>query len=170
MEELSKTELKEEFDRIISILRNNGYILDIFRIELNSLKEGIKPASIKHHHNYDYGLLKHTVEVCQILEKISDMYQLNKYILLSAGLIHDLGKLYEYEIENGIWVKCDTGNINHTQYIYSILKHKGYNNLADIIGTHMGKKEWGAIRDIENIKDKYNWALHLADMMSAKLG
>lgn len=174
MGKLSKEELQKEFDRITSIIRANNDLYGVliaFRYELNELRESKKPASIKHHHSGNYGLLEHTIEVCEILEYIADMYNLNKVLLLAAGLLHDIGKLNEYEdISAGTKIKIDNGNINHTQYVYSILKHRGYYNLANIIETHMGKIEWGAIKDIENETCKSNWALYLADMMSAKLG
>lgn len=170
---MDREELQKEFDRFKSIIETNEYISKLlieFKDELWDLRNGENPASIKHHHNNKYGLLRHTIEVCQILEKLSDMYDLNKSYLLLAGLLHDLGKLYEYKIENKKWVKCNTENINHSQYIYSVLKHKKEDSLAKTIGTHMGKKEWGAIRDVEDTRDTYDWALYLADMISAKVG
>lgn len=173
MGNLSKEELQREFDRITSIIQSdeNLYgILGAFKYELNELRESKKPASIKHHHSGNYGLLEHTIEVCKILEYMAGMYNLNKVLLLTAGLLHDLGKLDEYGISGEKKMKIDNGNINHTQYVYSILRHRGYYNLANIIGTHMGKIEWGAIKNIEDETCKSNWALHLADMMSTKLG
>lgn len=166
-------ELQKEFDRIVSIIQtDNKYkrVINDFERELKELRDNTKPASVKHHHNGYYGLLEHTIEVCKILECMADMYNLNKILLLTAGLLHDIGKLNEYSISNGKPIKIDNGNINHTQYVYSILKYNGYHYLAHIIGTHMGKKEWGAIKDIENEVSKNNWVLHLADMISAKVG
>lgn len=170
---MNREELQKEFDRIISIIKSDDkYFRAItdFKLELIELRESKKPASIKHHHSGNYGLLEHTIEVCKILEYIADMYNLNKTLLLTAGLLHDIGKLDEYGISGGKKIKIDNGNINHTQYVCSILKHNGYPYLAAIIGTHMGKTEWGAIKDIENETNKNSWALHLADMISAKLG
>lgn len=173
MGKLSKELLQKEFDRITSIIQsdNNLYgVLEVFKYELFELRDGEKPASIKHHHSGNYGLLEHTIEVCNILEYVANIYDLDKTLLLAAGLLHDLGKLDEYDISGEKKIKINNGNINHTQYVYSILKHSGYYNLADIIGTHMGRTEWGAIKDIESKICKSNWALHLADMISAKLG
>lgn len=170
---MDREKLQKEFDRIVSIIQldDDGFgALQIFVSELKVLREGKSPASVKHHHNGDYGLLEHTIEVCEILEHMADNYNLDKKFLLTAGLLHDIGKLYEYDRSGGKLIKIDNGNINHTQYVYSILKHNGYCNLANIIGTHMGRREWGAIRDVEDTESKYNWALHLADMISAKLG
>lgn len=170
---MNREELQKEFDRIISIIKSDDKYFKaimVFELDLKCLREDKKPASAKHHHNGDYGLLEHTIEVCKILEYISDIYNLNKILLLTAGLLHDIGKLDEYSIKEGKSIKIDNGNINHTQYVCSILRHNGYPYLATIIGTHMGKTEWGAIKDIENETNKNSWALHLADMISAKLG
>lgn len=175
MGKLSKEELQKEFDKITSNIQFNNHLygaLTLFENELNELRNGNKPASIKHHHNSNYGLLEHTIEVCKILEYLASMYNLDIPLLLTVGLLHDLGKLDEYEYDscNEKVIKYDNGNINHTQYVYSILRHGGYYNLASIIGTHMGRKEWGAIKDIDEVSHDCNWALHLADMISSKLG
>lgn len=170
---MDREEIQKEFDRIISIIKSDEKYeraINDFEFELQELRNNRKPASVKHHHNGDYGLLEHTIEVCKILEYMADMYNLDKILLLTAGLLHDIGKLDEYAISCNKPIKIDNGNINHTQYVYSILRHNGYSHLASIIGTHMGKKEWGAIKDIDDTAVKHNWALHLADMMSAKLG
>lgn len=170
---MNRKELQKEFDRIISIIESDEKykrVINDFGFELIELRNNEKPASVKHHHNGTSGLLEHTIEVCKILEYMTDMYNLDKILLLTAGLLHDIGKLDEYAISCAKPIKTDNGNINHTQYVYSILRHNGYSPLANIIGTHMGKKEWGAIKDIDDTVYKYNWALHLADMISAKLG
>lgn len=127
---------------------------------------GSYPASINHHHAYDYGLVKHTYEVMKICETIADTMEFTKEQkdnLLFLALIHDLGKMDEYErdSENG-WVKTDFGS--HIEYGY--YKLVDYNKLlAKRLAAHHGKKEWGALFEPF---DKISWALHLADMISAK--
>lgn len=124
------------------------------------------PASIKHHHAYDFGLVKHTYEVMKICETIADVMvftENEKDDLLFLALIHDLGKMneYGYDTEGG-WVKTDFGS--HIEYGY--YKLVDYNKLlARRLAAHHGKKEWGALFEPF---DKISWALHLADMISAK--
>lgn len=124
------------------------------------------PASIKHHHAYDFGLVKHTYEVMKICEGIADVMAFTKEQkddLLFLALIHDLGKMDEYErdIEDR-WSKTDFGS--HIEYGY--YKLYDYDKLnAKRLAAHHGKKEWGALFEPF---DKISWALHLADMISAK--
>lgn len=124
------------------------------------------PASINHHHAYDCGLIKHTYEVMKICESIADTMEFTdeeKDNLLFLALIHDLGKMneYAYDVEGG-WTKTDFGS--HIEYGY--YKLVDYNNLqAKRLAAHHGRKEWGALFEPF---DKISWALHLADMISAK--
>lgn len=127
---------------------------------------GSYPASIKHHHAYDGGLLKHTYEVMKICENIADVMNFTeeqKDNLLFLALIHDLGKMneYEHDEEDG-WVKTDFGS--HVEYGY--YKMIDYDKMqAARLAAHHGRKEWGALFEPF---DKISWALHLADMISAK--
>lgn len=57
------------------------------------------PASLSHHHDYAGGLMRHTLEVCQIaldLLKSGSLRALNMDVVLTACLWHDYGKTEEY--------------------------------------------------------------------------
>ncbi len=66
------------------------------------------PAGLKHHHSFNGALLEHTMEVtdlCGYMIKTSQMYgsyktynrTVNKNLLIAGALLHDIGKLFEYE-------------------------------------------------------------------------
>lgn len=58
------------------------------------------PAAKKIHHNYSGGLLEHTLAVAQLCSKIAESYpELNRDLLVSGALLHDIGKLKEYEMK-----------------------------------------------------------------------
>jgi len=58
------------------------------------------PAAKKIHHNYSGGLLEHSVTVAKLCEEISKVYPvLNRDLLLTGALLHDLGKIAEYKIK-----------------------------------------------------------------------
>lgn len=58
------------------------------------------PAAKKIHHNYSGGLLEHTLSVAQLCTKIAASYpQLNRDLLVTGALLHDIGKLKEYEMK-----------------------------------------------------------------------
>lgn len=55
------------------------------------------PAGKLWHHNYLGGLLEHTLSVTKIAENISRMYpDVNRDLLVAAGLLHDIGKIESY--------------------------------------------------------------------------
>jgi 3'-5' exoribonuclease len=58
------------------------------------------PAAKKIHHNYSGGLLEHTLSVVKLCDKIAGNYpDLNRDLLLTGALLHDIGKLKEYEMK-----------------------------------------------------------------------
>ncbi len=60
------------------------------------------PAAKSWHHNFITGLLEHTISVARICEFTSAMYPLNKDILIAGALLHDIGKVYEYNQKTNI--------------------------------------------------------------------
>ncbi len=59
------------------------------------------PAAKRIHHNYPGGLLEHTDRVADLCLKVADSYpELNRDLLLCGALLHDIGKVAEYQ--NGI--------------------------------------------------------------------
>ncbi len=58
------------------------------------------PAAKMIHHNYYGGLLEHTLSVAALCSKAADEYQeINRDILLAGALLHDIGKIAEYEMQ-----------------------------------------------------------------------
>lgn len=66
------------------------------------------PAGLKHHHNFNGALLVHTLEVCDIASFYYKTHQtygeakkysrpINLDILITGSLLHDIGKLKEYQ-------------------------------------------------------------------------
>ena len=184
---MNREELQKEFDRIVDKIKTSGLpiaekAIETFEYELKLLRDEKIPASTKYHHTDNDGLLRHTIEVCHILE----IFEPDRPRLLLAGLLHDIGKVYDYTVRkdldgnvlfedgNLVFVKNDNKNINHSQYAYAKLRTiEEY--LADLIGCHMGKKEWGAVFDLDDLLEseyyhykKPFYLLHFADMISAK--
>lgn len=77
------------------------------------------PAAKAYHHDYRYGLLEHTHQVMTFINRICEapMFSgsLDKQLALTAGLLHDVGKVYEYSF-NG--VSCDYGTTYEVNQIY----------------------------------------------------
>ncbi len=58
------------------------------------------PAAKTWHHNYIGGLLEHTITICMICDFLTHLYPVNKDLLLSGAILHDIGKVYEYNIKS----------------------------------------------------------------------
>lgn len=59
------------------------------------------PAAKQVHHAYQHGLLEHTLEVATLLDPVFDLYpQLNRDLAVTAVLLHDIGKVYEYKMSS----------------------------------------------------------------------
>ncbi len=54
------------------------------------------PAAKGWHHNYMHGLIEHTVSVAKICDFVSVLYPVDRDLLLTGALLHDLGKIFEY--------------------------------------------------------------------------
>ena len=59
------------------------------------------PAAKGFHHIYLGGLLEHTLSVVRLLEKASEHYPtLNKDMVITGGILHDIGKIYEFSYDH----------------------------------------------------------------------
>lgn len=138
----------------------------------------VAPASIKHHHNYEGGLLEHILECCQLAESLMSIlpYRFDSDNIFAACMLHDIGKVYEYNIDEvysfmtkDIYFKDKW--ITHTLYAYNLCINNGLVKTAKLIAGHHGKLEWGSLIDIDNDKvDKNIFLIHYIDMLSAKFG
>jgi len=60
------------------------------------------PAAKGWHHNYIGGLLEHTLSVLKICDFASKLYPVDRDILLSGAILHDIGKVFEYDTGSSI--------------------------------------------------------------------
>ena len=76
--------------RLVKAFFNNDEFREIF---------GKAPAAKGAHHAYVHGLLEHTVSVGELALKVAGHYtNLNRDILLSGALLHDIGKTQEFTL------------------------------------------------------------------------
>lgn len=107
------SDYEERFIRIIENIED----VDYKKILTNCFNEDVLdlffsyPASKNSHHAYNAGLLKHSVEVVEISLLICNYYKgINKDLLCCAGLLHDIGKLKSYDIDD------TTHNVTETDW------------------------------------------------------
>ena len=69
------------------------------------------PAAKGFHHVYIGGLLEHTLSVVKILDGLGRHYEgLNYDLLMTGGILHDIGKIYEYSYD-GLIDYTDEGRL-----------------------------------------------------------
>jgi 3'-5' exoribonuclease len=162
MEVLNSFSDKELSSAIFSLIKENE---ELFKIS---------PAAINIHHNYIGGLIQHIWECIQIAKANFPVVfkEINHDIVLTGCITHDLGKMFEYvvEIETGIITKNKDFQkiwINHIQWGFSWANSNNFPELAHIIASHHGIKEWNALA--EPMTPEAN-LVHQVDMISSRLG
>lgn len=172
----------EYFNEIIAIVNEfkdeklKNFVLD----NLNKDKEKflVCPAAKQMHHNYIGGLVVHTLECAQmaqtILEKVKK--HLNKEEVIAASILHDIGKIFEYDInlESGVIDYNEQFRkdwLTHSQYGYTLCMTNGFYNIAKMIAAHHGRADWGAMIDLnERDLEPFYYIIHHIDDLSAKFG
>jgi 3'-5' exoribonuclease len=135
------------------------------------------PAARGNHHNYLHGLLQHTVEVVDISLFLADYFgNSNKDLLSCAGLLHDIGKLKSYDIDDNLKVtKTDweflLGHLSISSLFVSKITPadidpKKIMVLYHTILSHHRKLEWGS-PVVCKMKEAY--ILSMADELSSTL-
>jgi len=133
------------------------------------------PAAKNWHHNYIGGLLEHTVAVTMICDFASKIYSLDRDLLIAGALLHDLGKVYEYNLKAVVDftnVGRLVGHISIADHIVS-KKAESLNAFPDVllmkirhlILSHHGEPEKGTVRVPQIIEAI---VLHFADNMDAQ--
>lgn len=117
----------------------------------------ISPASQKVHHAQRSGFLYHINRMVKSAEKLSEVYlNLDRELLISGCMLHDIGKLYEYESDQFGLVESysRTGHLlGHitvgAQLVMTTCDDLGINEetkllVAHMILAHHNEPEWGS--------------------------
>lgn len=174
-------EMLQELDKEISNVKNIylSRLLNSFFGDTDFLMRfATAPAGKSVHHNYVGGLLEHTLETVAICKRIIKLYpRLNRDLLISGALLHDMGKIEEYDAKSLALETTTIGKlIGHITIGVRLLNEQistiaNFPNelsmeLTHILLSHHGQKEWGSP---ETPKTFEAFALHYADLVSAKL-
>ena len=171
------------FDQIVSIIdgMQNMWLKNllhaIFKVE--EYRELFKkaPASVKMHNYYIGGLLEHTLSVASMCMEIDKYYKnINKDLLLTGAILHDIGKIYEYEYSRA-FDYTDRGRlIGHIVIGTQMVKSKIAEIpqfpaelemlLEHVLLSHHGQYEWGSPKKPKVLEAVI---LHYLDDMDAKI-
>jgi 3'-5' exoribonuclease len=113
------------------------------------------PGAKRQHHAFVGGLLEHTVSVVKLLSAVHELHpQLDRDLLIAGGLLHDIGKLAEFETTVAIEY-TDIGRlVGHIVITDRWVREKIEamdefpreldNKLNHVLLSHHGQKEYGA--------------------------
>lgn len=184
---LEEERIKELFDVVkeeIKSVENEQLkdLLTLFFDDSHFVKDYTNsPSAITHHHNYVGGNLEHTVGVIRLCSNICEMYPgINRDLVITGAILHDIGKLNEYEATAAIDKTSEGNFIGHIvmgdRWIKDKvieLKNKGKdfdldleNKLCHIILSHHGRYEFGSPRMPKTIEA---CVVHQADLMDSQV-
>ena len=179
---LDEKEREKVYSEIISYIdkiqdeKLNSFVATYFTQHKDLIK--IMPAAKLMHHNYIGGLMVHILECLKFAEtnmNISD-YKFNRDNIIAACILHDIGKIFEYTIDQETGLIDYDENfrkewLTHSQYGFSICMNNGFKEIARMIAAHHGRSDWGAIIDLDQ-KDLEPelYFIHIVDNLSAKFG
>ena len=115
------------------------------------------PGAIQIHHNWRGGLLEHTLEVIEYCETSVKLFpQLNRNLLLTGAILHDMGKLEELETTSRIKGSQKGQLIGHLSLGLNYVSKKleiceldelTKNKILHLIASHHGKLENGSPKE-----------------------
>jgi len=157
----TKKDIAQMFSEIKSVVDsvNHKYLSQLLKLFFEDKKFArdfcSATAAVQYHHAYRGGLLEHTLYVCKVCDLVADVYQnINRDLLIAGALLHDIGKIKEYDV--GVVIKVtDQGKLlGHISMGYSwvlekITTIKGFpedlrERILHIIISHHGYKEFGS--------------------------
>jgi 3'-5' exoribonuclease len=134
------------------------------------------PAAKRVHHAYIGGLAVHTLHVLQLLEHVPHVYPtVNAELLITAGILHDIGKIDEYAYSKKLDITTAGRMLGHIMIGYKTVADKIVTipqfpeilklKLLHMIVSHHGEFEWGSPKPPMFLEALI---LHFADNLDAK--
>ena len=135
------------------------------------------PAAISMHHAYRNGLLEHTVHMLQAARALLPVYpQVDPDLALAGIVLHDIGKLEEYEGDFAVKTSRIGALQGHVVIGFRVARKAALlsklnpdltERLEHIILSHQGEKEWGAAAMAATPEAVF---VSMVDNLDAKMG
>lgn len=153
----------EDLNKLVSILYSKYWS-----------KLSTYPAATNVHHNIPNGLVLHLYNVTkQALDIAKNYTDINKDLVAAGALLHDLGKIIEYNEDGSI---SDIGIYeDHISIGFSLIQSEAkslgiddniLNRLLHVILSHHGKLEWGSPK-LPGTKEAF--IVHMADYIDTNM-
>lgn len=140
------------------------------------LKYANAPAARIMHHAYIGGLLEHTLSMATIADFLAGFYPfVNRDLLISGALLHDMGKTKEYAFDDEFGFTEDGRLVGHiVRAIVSVelaaaeldFPEDKLRELVHLIASHHGSLEWGSPVTPKTIEAVL---LHQVDLLDSRV-
>lgn len=173
--------MEEELKRLITKHVTNKWLINIIEqlyMDNSTWVSFLKaPAAKSMHHAYIHGLLEHTLGVVKNASELAKLYPyIDKSLVVTGALFHDIGKIYEIETSAGFDYSTEGRLLGHLMLGYSLVssymnKVDGFpellkQHLLHLIASHHGTLEFGSP---QVPKTAEALLLNFADDIDAKL-
>ncbi len=178
--EMSETQLKDGFREAVHEIHDPA-LKSLFRVmeDDSSIFEAFftSPAAITMHHARIGGLAEHSLGVCHLaLAAASTTPWLDRDLLVTGALLHDIGKILEYEVAGDFRYSLQGKLVGHISLGASLVE-KWIGSIPDfperlalevihILLAHHGQLEYGSPKAPVTAEAL---VLHFADDLDAKL-
>lgn len=147
LQELIRTLANPHLKKLLNRFFKKGEIWDRFQES---------PAAKGIHHAYLGGLLEHSLSMARVADMLADHYQgVDRSLLIAGALLHDLGKIEELYMENGLIDYTARGRLKGHLVIGSEMVGRAAAQIADfpeelleqlqhLILSHHGRQEYGS--------------------------
>lgn len=175
---------KKDVDLMYSILLSkissisNNSLKKLLEVIFNEVGEKFKkhPGAIQIHHNWVGGLLEHTLEVVEHCETSIKLHpELDRDLLITGAILHDIGKLEDLEVTSRIKSSQRGQLVGHLvlgiTYLCDKFKDADLDDLTKdklihLLVSHHGKLDYGTPKE-PMIPEAL--ALYYADELSSKV-
>ncbi len=173
-------DMKAELQRVIASLTNPYLksLMNSFMADSDFMACYCKaPAAKGMHHVYLGGLLEHSLSVARLVDAIVPLYpDLNRDLLVSGALLHDVGKVAELSFERAFDYTDEGRLIGHISIGVEILTERiatvpGFPRelamlLKHLLLSHHGQYEYGSPKRPKTVEATI---LHYLDDMDSKI-
>ncbi len=173
-------QMKTEFSEIIEKITEPDIkrLLKSFFDDVEFLKQFARSSAAQtRHHNYLGGLLEHVLNLIDISKNIVKLHpKLNLDLLIAGCILHDIGKIKEYEMGLSIGYSTEGKLLGHISMGQQTVgeKIKSLEPFPEIIAqkiihmilSHHGQRDWGS--PVEPAFPEAI-ALHYIDQVDAKI-
>ncbi len=179
----SEKDRKEMFEEILDLINSveNQFLKTLLKNIFRDphIKQGMltAPGSVNVHHAYVGGLAEHTLNVAKICDTMTELYpQLDRDLLVCGALLHDIGKIEEYEVSGRMKQTNEGRLIGHIAIGVMFVRkemekikdfpHELEVSLIHLILSHHGEYEFGSPKLPQTAEAA---ALAYADLLDSKV-